>query len=169
MSTSPGGGTEAAALKRETVPRPRAWRIRQTEIARFAAAGKRCETRKCREPVTIVTWRWWRSAAASCVLLSEREVCERHGTGFAAQHHIGVDPAGEIVARHPSDAGMAALEAEARHCDWPACGVVATWIFTESYTVRGEPRADEDLSCDRHVRAFADRFNISVTGEEGVR
>ena len=91
------------------VSRPQAWRIRPSEAARFAADGKRCETRRCREPVAIVTWRWWRPAAAGRVLVSEHQVCERHGTGFAARHHIGVDPAAEVEARHLSGAEIAAL------------------------------------------------------------
>ena len=47
--------TEAAPLKRETVPRPQAWRIRQAEIARLAADGAHCETRRCRQRVVVVT------------------------------------------------------------------------------------------------------------------
>lgn len=171
MDTSPGGdamtvrfhrGTALELLKRAKVPRPQAWRIRPSEVARFAADGKHCETRKCREPAAVVTWRWWRSAADARVLISEHLVCERHGAGFAVRHHIGVDPAGEVEARHLSDAEMTALEAEGRHCEWPACQIAATWIFTQSYTVHGEPRSDQDLSCDRHARVFATRFHISI-------
>lgn len=176
MGTEPGGDamttryqrdTEAAALKRETVPRPQAWRIRPTEIARLAADGTRCETRKCAERSTIVTRRWWRAADVGRVLLAEHLVCERHGTEFAARHHIGVDPAGEVDARHLSDAEMLVFWVDHRHCDWPACQIAATWIFTERFTVRGEPRSDEDLSCDRHVRAFAARFHIAPPPDEG--
>jgi hypothetical protein len=176
MGTEPGGDamitryqrdTGAAALKRQTVPRPQAWRIRQTEVARFAADGQRCETRKCREPGVIVTRRWWRAADVGRVLLAEHLVCERHGVEFAARHHTGVDPAGDVGVRRLGSAERAALLVNARHCDWPACLIAATWIFTESYTVRGEPRADEDLSCDRHARAFAARFHISVAPASG--
>ena len=144
------------------VSRPQAWRIRPSEAARFAAEGKRCETRKCREPVAIVTWRWWRSAAAGRVLVSEHQVCEQHGTEFAARHHIGVDPAGEVEARRLGDADLAALPPGGRRCEWPGCGITATWIFSERYTVHGKPKSDEDLSCDRHARAFADRFRITI-------
>jgi hypothetical protein len=145
------------------VSRPQAWRIRPSEVTRFTADGKHCETRRCREPVAIVTWRWWRSAAAGRVLVSEHQVCERHGTEFAARHRIGVDPAAEV-----SDAEIAALPPGGRHCEWPACRIAATWIFFQRYAVHGEPRADEDLSCDRHAPAFAGQFHISIT-EGGSR
>ena len=144
------------------VNRPQAWRIRPSEAARFTADGQHCETRRCREPVAIITWRWWRSAAARRVLVSEHQVCERHGAEFAVRYHIGVDPAGEVTARHLSDVEMLAFWVEHRHCDWPACLTAATWIFAESYSVHGKPRFDQDLSCDRHVRAFADRFHIAI-------
>jgi hypothetical protein len=155
------------------VVRPQAWRIRPDEAARFAAEGKRCETRKCRKPVAIVTWRWWKSSKDDGrLLIAEHLVCEGHGTQFAARHHIGVDPAAEIEVRQLADAEMAALEAEGRHCDWPACRIPATWMFTQTYTVHGEPRADEDLSCDRHARKFAARFHVSIPrgpDEDGAR
>jgi hypothetical protein len=150
------------------VSRPQAWRIREAEAARFAAEGAHCETRRCHEPVAIVTWRWWRSTTAGRVLVSEHQVCERHGTGFATRHHIGVDPAAEIEARRLSDAELAALPSAGRHCDWPACRITATWIFFQSYAVHGEARTDEDLSCDRHARQFAGQFHISIT-EGGSR
>ena len=94
-------------------------------------------------------------------------MCERHGTEFAARHHIGVDPAGEVTARHLSDVEMLAFWVEHRHCDWPACQIPATWIFVVRYSVHGEPRSDEDLSCDRHARAFADRFHVTIAPEPG--
>ena len=99
---------------------------------------------------------------AGRVLLSEHLVCERHGADFAARHHIGIDPAGEVGVRRLRDAERAALWVNARHCAWLACKIAATWVFTEAYTLRGEPRADEDLSCDRHARAFAERFHVTI-------
>jgi len=100
-ATSPGGDAmtvsfhrdaEAARLRAAKVPRPQAWRIRPSEVPRLAADGKHCETRRCREPGAIVTWRWWRAADVGRVLLAEHLVCERHGAEFAARHHIGGDP-----------------------------------------------------------------------------
>jgi hypothetical protein len=176
MDTSPGGDAmtvryhrdaELARLKHATVPRPQAWRIRQAEVARLTADGTHCETRKCREPVVIVTRRSWRAADVGRVLLAEHLVCERHGTEFAARHHIGVDPAGEVQVRHLDDAETAAPGAEGGRCTWPACLIAAAWIFTESYTVHGDPRADEHLSCDRHARPFAARFHITITPAPG--
>jgi hypothetical protein len=176
MDTEPGGDAmtsdfnrdaELAALKRETVPRPQAWRIRQAEVARLVSRGEHCETRRCAAPAVIVTRRWWRAADVGRVLLAEHLTCERHGTEFAARHRIGVDPAGEVTARRLSHVEMLAFWVEHRHCDWPACKIAATWIFIETFTVRGAARSDQDLSCDRHARAFADRFHITITPEPG--
>lgn len=180
MCTAPGGDamtvryhhdTALDLLKRAKVPRPLAWTLRPSEAARFAADGKHCEIRKCRERAVTLTWRWWRSTADRRVLLSEHLVCERHGTEFAVRHRIDVDPAGELEARHLSDVEMLALWVEHRHCGWPACQIPATWIFTERYSVHGQPRSDQDLSCDRHAGAFADRFHITIAppDEGGAR
>jgi hypothetical protein len=177
MSTSPGddamtvrfhGDTDAARLKRQRLPRPLAWRIRPSEVARLTADGQHCETRKCHKIVDVVTWRWWRSLAAGRVLVSEHVVCERHGAEFAVRHHIGIDPPGSVSARHLSDAEMAAAENEGG-CDWFGCGAGVAWIFTTSYTTRGVPQSDRDLSCDRHVGAFADRFHIADPREGAAR
>jgi len=75
------------------VRRPVAWRIRPDEIARFTAEGHHCETRSCREPVAIVTWRWFRSHWVGRVLIAEHFTCEEHGQAFAQRHHIAVEPA----------------------------------------------------------------------------
>jgi hypothetical protein len=87
---------ELAQLKRTKVRRPRAWRIHPDDIVRFAAEGQHCQTRRCHDPVAIVTWRFWRSTEARRVLLAEHLVCERHGQEFAGRHHIEIEP-------HPGD------------------------------------------------------------------
>lgn len=101
MTTSPGGDAmtirfprddEAALLKREKVPWPVCWRIRPDDAARLAAEKKHCETRKCREPVAMVTWRYWRSTADMRVLLAEHLVCVQHGRAFAERHQIDLEP-----------------------------------------------------------------------------
>ena len=108
MTTSPGGDamtvrydrdTEIAALKREKAPRPVAWRIHPDDVAWFAAEGEHCETRRCRNPVTVVTWRYYRSAEAGRVLIAERFVCEEHGQEFAARHRIEIGPAPAVPSR----------------------------------------------------------------------
>jgi len=176
MSTEPGGDAmtsdfqreaELAALKREIVPRPQAWRIRQTEVDRLADRGQHCEVRKCHGLIVAVLRRWWRSTEAARVLLSERLACEEHATDFAQRHHIDIDPPGEVTARHLDPAELA----EAGRCDWQGCRTGAAWVFTESFTTRGVPGSDRDLSCDRHARAFADRFHISTPepGKGGAR
>jgi hypothetical protein len=101
MSTAPGGNAmsarfhrdaEAAALKRAQVPRPVAFRIHPDDAAQFAAERKHCEarrgTRRCREAIAVVTWRWYRSAEAGRVILVERFVCIEHGEEFAGRRGI---------------------------------------------------------------------------------
>jgi hypothetical protein len=84
---------EAAALKRQPVRRPMVWEIHPDDVVKFAAERKHCETRRCRNPVAIVTWRFWRSAEAGRVLLTEHLACKEHGQAFARRHHITVEPA----------------------------------------------------------------------------
>jgi hypothetical protein len=73
-----------------TAPRrPVAWRIHPDDAARFAAERKHCEgrrgTSRCKDPIAIVTWRWYRSAEAGRVLVVERFLCDEHGQEFAAR------------------------------------------------------------------------------------
>lgn len=174
LMNAPGGdamtvrydrGDEAAFLKCQGVRRPRAWWIRPAEVARLSAEESHCETRKCRQAAVIVTWRWWRSTAARRVLVAEHVVCEAHGTGFVGRHRFEVDPAGEVEARLLGEAEMASFAAAGRHCDGPGCENPATCIFAERYTACGEPRADEDLSCDDHAGMFAARLHVAVAPE----
>jgi hypothetical protein len=76
----------------EPVRRPLAWRIHSADVARLAAEGKHCETRRCRNPVAVVTWRWWRRSEARRALLTEHLVCDQHGQEFADRHHIEIEP-----------------------------------------------------------------------------
>ena len=110
MNTAPGGDAmtvrhhrdaDVAALKREKLRRPIAWRLHADDVARSAAARKSCETRRCRNPVSVVTWRWWRSAEAGRVLLTEHEVCDQHGREFASRHHIEMEPPPDDPSRGP--------------------------------------------------------------------
>jgi hypothetical protein len=73
--------------------RPVAWRIHPDDAARFAQSAEHCETRRCREPIAIATWRYWRSAPVGRVLVAEHFVCEEHGREFAARHRIGIESA----------------------------------------------------------------------------
>ena len=84
---------EIEAAPMEPVPWPVCWRIHPDDAAREAARGKHCETRRCREPIAMVTWRYWRSAAAGRVLVAEHEVCVQHGREFAERHGIDVEAA----------------------------------------------------------------------------
>jgi hypothetical protein len=101
MTTEPGGdamavrfprGDEAGRLKRAEVPWPVCWRIHPDDAARFAADRKHCETRRCRNPIAMVTWRYWRSKEARRVLVAEHFVCVQHGREFAERHGIDVEP-----------------------------------------------------------------------------
>jgi hypothetical protein len=110
MNTAPSGDAmtarfhrdaEAALLKRENVRRPIAWRIHPADAARDTAAGKGCETRRCHDQVAVVTWRFWRSAEAGRVLLTEHFVCDEHGQEFASRHHIEIEPPPDDPSRGP--------------------------------------------------------------------
>ncbi len=100
MNTAPSGDamtvryhrdTETALLKHEDVRRPIAWTIHPDDVVRFAAEGQRCQARRCHNPVTVTTWRWWRSTEAGRVLVAERFVCDQHGQQFAARYHIEIE------------------------------------------------------------------------------
>jgi hypothetical protein len=101
MSTEPGGDamtvryhrdTEIAALTREKVRRPIAWRIHPADAARDAAQGSHCQARRCRNPIAVVTWRWWRSTEAARMLLTEHLACDQHGQEFAGRRRIEIEP-----------------------------------------------------------------------------
>jgi hypothetical protein len=87
--------------KLEDVRRPIAWRLHADDAARFAADRKRCETRRCRNPVAVVTWRWWRSTAVGRALLAEHVVCDEHGKAFASRHQIEIEPPPDDPSRGP--------------------------------------------------------------------
>ena len=75
---------------------PAARQIHPDDMARFYAEGKHCEIRRprtCRRPVTVLTWRWWHSAAAGRVLVAEHFVCTEHGQEFARRYSITIEPA----------------------------------------------------------------------------
>ena len=74
------------------VPWPVCWRLHPDDVTRLAAEGQHCETRRCRNPIAIVTWRYWRSTAAGRVLLAEHAVCVQHGRAFAERHGIEIEP-----------------------------------------------------------------------------
>lgn len=42
------------------------------------------QTQRCHEPITVCTWRWWRSSEAGKVLIAGHFRCD--------QHHIEVGP-----------------------------------------------------------------------------
>jgi hypothetical protein len=94
---------EIAALKRQKLRRPVAWQVHPDDAARFAVERKHCEgrrgTRRCQDPIAIVTWRWYRSAEAGRVLAVERFLCDEHGQEFAGRHHIEIDPPPDVPSR----------------------------------------------------------------------
>ena len=136
-------------------------------MARFAAEHKHCETLKCRQPITIVTWRWWRLASAGRVLIGGHFVCDTHGASFAQRHGIEIEPAAEREIRRLGEAEMAALTGKSRHCSSHACENPATCVFTVRYTGRGKPHTDEDLACDHHAGLLAAQFGVSIAPAPG--
>jgi hypothetical protein len=153
----------------EPAPWPVCWRIHPDDAAQFATQGKHCETRRCRNPIAMVTWRWWRSAAAGRVLVAEHEVCVQHGREFAERHGIEIEPAPEHEARRLSEQEMAAFAAEGRHCDGPACQDRATCVFRQHYGRRGRREVLEHLACDGHAPGYARRLHAEIgpAPEEG--
>ena len=96
-------------LKQAKVPWPICWRINPADVAELAAKGRHCETRRCRGPITMATWRYWRSTVAARVLLSEHLVCTDHGRAFAERHGIEIEPApaeGSLRVLHRGDGGQ---------------------------------------------------------------
>lgn len=87
---------DAARFKREKFRRPVAWRPHPEDAAEMAAQGKHCErrrgTRRCQDPIAVVTWRWYRSAEFGRVLVVERFTCDGHGQEFAGRHRIEIEP-----------------------------------------------------------------------------
>jgi hypothetical protein len=73
-------------------------------VARFAAEGKHCEHRRCRNPQTVNTWRYWRSTEVGRVLVAEHQVCDEHGQEFATRHHTEIEPppAGPSILSRPA-------------------------------------------------------------------
>lgn len=101
MRTSPGGdamtvryhrGGGAEVPEHPDVPRPVAWTMHPADAAEFAADSHHCETRRCRSPAVIVTWRWWRSAEVGRILLAEHFACLEHGRQFTERHRTEVEP-----------------------------------------------------------------------------
>jgi hypothetical protein len=82
------------------IRRPVAWQIHPSDVTRFTQEGQHCETRRCRQPAEICTWRWWNSTEAGRILLTEHMVCQQHGQDFADRHHITIDPAPDRPSRH---------------------------------------------------------------------
>jgi hypothetical protein len=77
-------------------PAPVSWKIHPDDAARFAAAGKHCETRGCREPVAAMTWRPFWSGQDRRHLLAEHLVCTGHAEAFCTRYHVVLeDPPAE--------------------------------------------------------------------------
>lgn len=66
----------------------RARRLTAEEAAILTGRGEHCDTRRCRQPVAIVTWTFytWRGHRR----VSERFVCEDHGNHFARRHRLEI-------------------------------------------------------------------------------
>lgn len=82
-----------------TLRAPAAWKIHETDVVRFGEQGQHCDHPRCREAVTVVTWRRWQSAEAGRELLAEHFVCTEHGQDFARRHHLEVEAAPDRPSR----------------------------------------------------------------------
>ena len=90
------------------VKRPQARQIHRDDMARLYAEGQHCETRDprtCWRAVTVVTSRWWRSAAAGDVVATEHLVCSQHGREFARRHGIEIGPPPDVPGLRPRPRG----------------------------------------------------------------
>lgn len=67
---------------------PQARRLLAEDIALFTRRGQHCDARRCRQPVAIVTWTWYRWRGRRRI--SERLVCEAHGQAFARRHNLEI-------------------------------------------------------------------------------
>ena len=158
---------------------PFARRLHQLEIDGSARRGEHCDTRGCREPVTIVGWYHRRSGGQ--VLGFERFLCTAHGEAFAARHHLAIEPApteaelAEVDLPHldpepprpwtyltgMSAAMLADHEAEGWHCDWPRCRGQAKYFSVRRYQpAGGKFRRVARFLCIPHAERFAARHGI---------
>jgi hypothetical protein len=202
VNTAPGGDAmsarfhrdaETAALKREKVRRPIAWTLHPADAAEIAGKGEHCQVRRCRNAVSVVTWRWWRSTEVARILLAEHFICTEHGQKFADRHHIQVEPPseqprararrvfpGDLLAEfleRVEEAGprarleaMTAGEIEGAaasgwHCGFPRCLNPARYLSALRYaTHAGREHQRGRLLCDEHVARFAARHGIGPGG-----
>jgi hypothetical protein len=90
------------------VNRPQARQIHPDDMTRLYAEGKHCDARRprtCRRAVTVITSRWWWSAAAGRVLVTEHFVCSEHGREFAGRHGIKIGPPPDEPSLRPGPRG----------------------------------------------------------------
>jgi hypothetical protein len=72
-------------------PGPAAWRLHPDDAAQLAAERQHCEARRCRNPVAVTTWRYYRWQGQ--VLVAEHLVCDEHGQEFARRYRVTIEPA----------------------------------------------------------------------------
>jgi hypothetical protein len=202
MSPSPGGDamsvsfrrdTELALLKQAEVPRPIAWTLHPADAAEIAGKGEHCQVRRCRNAVSVVTWRWWRSTEVARILLAEHFICTEHGQKFADRHYIQVEPPSEqprararrvfpgdllaeFLERGEETGPRARLEVmTARqiavcagsgcHCGFPRCLAPVSYLSSLRYATRaGREHQRGRLLCDEHAARFAARHGIGPGG-----
>lgn len=158
-------------MTRPDRPAPEAWGIHPDEQADIARQGYHCEIRRCREPVTVHTTRWFRRGEGYAV--SEHFVCSAHGADFSARNHVEIVPAPPILRPEPRlplawlqrlDAeAIAAHTAAGWHCDRGPCLEPSAYISSYHYTLStGRTRISAAFLCDRHAALFAARHGIDL-------
>jgi hypothetical protein len=182
---------ELALLKRQKVPPPIAWTLHPADAAEIAARGEHCQVRRCRNAVSVVTWRWWRSAEVARILLAEHFVCTEHGQKFAGRHHIQIEPPSErpralagrvfpgdllaeFLERGEETGPRARLEVMTAeqigicagagcHCGFPRCLAPVRYLSSLRYATRtGREQQRGRFLCDKHAARFAARHGIDL-------
>lgn len=153
-------------------------RLHPVEAADMAATGQHCDTRRCREPVTIYAWYHRRVADLPEPLGHERFMCTAHGEAWAARRRLVIEDPPPGSERHRSDpdpgpgvclSGMSAGQIREHeemgwHCDHTQCLRPARYSASLRYAVRGEARTRHwaGFVCLPHARSFARRHGIDM-------
>ncbi len=153
-------------------------RLHPVEVADMAAEGQHCDTRRCREPVTVYAWYRRAEAGSPEPLGHERFMCTAHGEAFAARHRLVLEDAPPGAEQHrmaPDSrpgatlASMSAVqirehEEHGWHCDRQRCQRPARYLAGLTYAVRGAPRTRHvaPFLCTPHAERFAARHGLDM-------
>jgi hypothetical protein len=151
---------------RATLPLPAAWYLHQADTDHFTAQGEHCQARRWRNPVEVTSHRFFRPGSPA-PRVAEHFWCRQHGREFAARWGITVKAESERSARYLGLDEAARMAVEGAECKNPACHEPPTCIFTESYTLRGDPGVLERLYCNEHGWLKAVQWRIDIAPAPG--